>query len=155
MAITPRKHETDAVVEILESGAFDDPGQMAAAIVKRVAQLIQERDGKDGVGLYLVVLEGAPFGPFYTAGDAERWVAEAWEGLRLRGRVLRLWTPTTYALVGKHENRAAVCGCGHAKEQHVEKKKGPKIQHAECGVWRRTAAEWCDCTGFQKEGTAS
>jgi hypothetical protein len=151
MALTPRTHETDAVVEILDSGAFDGPAQMAGAIVKRVAQLVQERDGKDGVGLYLVVLEGALFGPFYTEGDAERWKDDAGENLRLRGRVLRLWAPTTYALVEKHSSRDTRCACGHAKEQHREKKKGQGVQHAECGVWNRKAREWCPCTNYRKE----
>jgi hypothetical protein len=151
MAITPRKHETSAVVEILESGAFDNPDQMAGAIVKRVAQLLQERDGKDGTGLYQVSLEGAPFGPFYQEADAYRFAGAAYDELRLRGRVTRLWTPTTYGLLTKHEERASSCSCGHAKEQHVERKKGQKVQHAECGVWVRKAADWCDCTSYHKE----
>lgn len=151
MAITPRAHEKSAVVEILESGAFEDEAGMAEVIFKRVAQLIQERDGKDGVGLYLVNLEGALFGPFYTSGDAERWKDDAGENLRLRGRVLRLWAPTTYAVVEKSSTRSARCACGHEKEQHREKKKGQGVQHAECGVWSRKSREWCACTNYTRE----
>ena len=149
--ITPRKEETGALVEIIDSGAFDTPEQMAGALFKRAAQLIQERDGKTGTGLYLTVLEGAPFGPFYTAADAERFAKTAEAELGLEGRTVRLWAPTTYDLGEKHQHRTEACVCGHVRERHVEKKRRQGVQHAECGVWDRKTRAWCPCKTFNKE----
>jgi hypothetical protein len=148
--ITPRKHEVEAVTEILDSEAFDGPDDMAKAVVKRVAHLLAERDGKEGVGMYLTVLEGCPFGPFYGAGDAERWAANAKTELGLEGRVIRLWAPNTYDTDDEAE-RAPLCTCGHQKERHVEKKKRDQVRYAECGVWFQSTKQWCACTTYQKE----
>lgn len=149
MAITPRKHEIEAVTEILDSEAFDSPAAMGKAIISRVAQLLAERDGKEGVGMYLVVLQGCPFGPFYGAGDAERWAANAQTELALEGRVIRLWAPTTYDT--DDEAGTPVCTCGHQKERHVEKKRRDQVRYAECGVWFQNSKQWCACAAYQKE----
>lgn len=155
MALTPRKEETAALVEILESGAYDDPTQMAGALLKRSAQLLQERDGKSGTGLYVVSLGGAPFGPFYTAADAERFTRHADTELGLEGRTFRLWAPTTYDLDEKHQAqiKAEGCVCGHTRERHVEKKRRQGVQYAECGVWNRSTRAWCPCRNYQREAS--
>lgn len=151
MAITPRKSEIEQVAALVDSGDYDDAHQLASACIKTVAELVQARDGKEGVGLSMVMLQGAPIGPFYTEAEAERWATRAKTELGLEGRVLRLWTPTTYTLADKHDIRAARCGCGHPKEMHLERKKGNKIQYAKCGVWHRAQAAWCGCSNFEKE----
>jgi len=69
MALTPRKEERAALIELLEA-EWDTPDALASALLKESFRLLQERDlwglAVDHAGLRVV------YGPFATEGDVER-----------------------------------------------------------------------------------
>jgi len=141
MAISPRKNETDAVVAILESGAYDDARQMAAAVVRALGQEFARRE------TFVVFPPNAPYGcgPYWTQTEAERaWTKEIGAHFSGSGRLLRTfpWEPKADEL--------AACECGHTAKQHVV--PGPKNKPgkpSECGVFTAKRKDSrCPCSTF-------
>jgi hypothetical protein len=113
--ISPRGNEIDAVVEVLESEAYDSPEKMAAAIIKAVVAELAKRDalgvaaGFAGEGPVLAV------GPFYDQRSVQKYVESAQE-CGLETRVRRLGSPLP---IGPPEDPKAACaGCEHDKVFH-------------------------------------
>ena len=147
MSLSPRKNETDAVVAILESGAYDDAVDMAKAIVRSLGTELARRE------TFVVFPPNAPHGhgPFWTQTEAERaWTKEIGAHFSGAGRLLRTfpWEPKADEL--------AACECGHEREIHVI--RGPKNKPGkptDCGVLlRKTKDSKCPCVTYSPRKAA-
>ena len=143
MNITPTKEERAAVVAVLSSEDFEDPDDMAGALVKLIYGLLCERDGY-GVGIGLqsddLVL---PHGPYFNLGDAKRVAAEA-QSRGLRAFVARMYGPAK-ALSADEGSTYKRCQCSHPKELHGT----GKLSTSGCGVYDRRTREKCPCTNYR------
>lgn len=122
MRITPRAHELRKVVDILEDPTFDDPEQLAKAVIKEVGDMLQMRD------LYVLVHtwaggeKGLNFGPFGAVAEAESWAKKV--AIGGTGRVVPL-TSSGVILAnaqGKPDGWPGYCWnseCGHAPYNHA------------------------------------
>jgi hypothetical protein len=115
MNLNTRSSEVKAVTELLESGDYETSEALAEAVIKLVANLLQER-ATYGVGFGLptddVVI---PRGPYYHLGDAKRVVA-AYQEQGLRAYVAPLLSPVTPQY---SEALKSLCGvCNHAVQLH-------------------------------------
>lgn len=143
MALTPRAHERDAIVALLESD-HESADALAGAVIKKAFELIQRRHlftalvgDEQGVGVY---------GPFATPADAERAARSADFGPS-SVRVGRMWAPELLSLPVLVV--AGMCGaCGHPKATHEH-------QRGQGRCWALTArknARGCACDQYvQKE----
>lgn len=150
--ISPQKNETDAVMEILESGEYETPKQMATAIVRRLSVLFEGRDSY-GVGISLptddLVL---PHGPYYNIGDAKRTV----EGARARGLkafIAPLYGPAKALPEVEVVARDGNCKCGHPHELHGDRMttftgKVKPMSSLGCCVYNRQTRVKCPCITY-------
>ena len=151
MSIIPRKNETEAAMAILESEiplldgegnpvvddsgapvlvpAYDDAASRAKALVRAIGTELAKREA------YLIIPpDGAlAWGPYYTSAQAVRaWEKEIGPATNGAARIARSfpWNPPQEA------ERAGLCVCGHAPEQHVVKnlRGGKTSAPAECGI---------------------
>ena len=140
--ITPRKDEKDAVVAVLESDEYPDAPAMAGALVKTVVAQLAGRGQ-----FWLVTLQGACVGPFYSETDAARWAKRTEAEHGVKGTIIPAWTEQVYDLTDDMNTNAA-CECGHAREQHVVTgAKNKPSKPKECGVISRQR-ERCQCAGY-------
>jgi hypothetical protein len=135
MYLTPRKTEIDGVLEILRSEDYESDITMAFALIKRVAQLLSERDSY-GVHAYFEGEEsgGLAIGAFYDRRDAQKCLQDLREA-GMKARIARL---SGIGSVKAAEALGGVfCECTHRKELH------PKADR--CKV-----LPTCSCRGFKE-----
>jgi hypothetical protein len=147
MAITPRKEEVQAVVDVLESGEFEDSADMARALVKVIAAELQKRDGY-GVAIGLKTDDmRIPHGPYFTILEAKRVVKEA-EARGLVAFVAPLLGAGS-ALREEEEAYGKRCVCGHPKELHGSAIKPKAVTTLGCATYRNKVK--CPCKGYEME----
>jgi hypothetical protein len=143
--ITPRSDEVKAVVEILESGEFDGPEQMAKALIKEIGEWLQVRDW---VALTHVWGDGrlgvnwGPFGSDAEATAAANKIAVGADKFRLvpiysPARVMAAYDET------RPKDRKGFClndACGHASWLHLAEGSS----RGACGL------DACKCPKFEK-----
>ena len=116
MSVVPRKEEIAAVIALLESDSFDSSRDMAAQVIKTVADVLAVRTTR-GVA---VGMPGKPpalaIGPFYTLADAKRTVRDAQEA-GLEARMARLGG--TGSIEAAQVLRRACVQCSHPIEMHI------------------------------------
>lgn len=147
MAITPRKEEVAAVVEVLESGEFEDSASMARELVKVIATALQKRDGY-GVGIGLRTDDmRLPHGPFFTILEAKRVVKEA-EARGLIAFIAPLLGAGN-ALRDEEEVTYKQCTCGHPAALHGSNMKPKAMTSLGCGTYHPRTKQKCSCKGFE------
>ena len=148
MALTPRKEEVSAVVEVLEFDDHEDSVSMAKALIKVIAELLQQRDGYGvAIGLRTDDLR-LPHGPFYTILEAKRVAKEA----EARGLVsfIAPLLGAGNALRDDEEAKAKRCICGHPAILHGSAIKPKAVTSIGCGVYLRDKSK-CSCKSYEME----
>lgn len=136
MRITPRTHELKRVVDILEDSSFDSPEQMAKALVKEVADMLQMRDLVVMVHTWADGAKGLNHGPFGSAAEAEAFAKKMSFGGT--GRLVSLTASgiTLANVDGKAGGWPGYCWspeCGHSPVEHaIDGSSRGKCQRAEC-----------------------
>lgn len=136
MRITPRAYEVKKIVDILEDPTFDNPEQMAKAVIKEVGDMLQMRDMYALVHTWADGTKGLNFGPFGAAAEAESFAKKV--GIGGTGRIVPL-TPSGVILanaVGKEGGWPGYCwnpACGHSPNDHaIEGSSRGKCHRADC-----------------------
>ncbi|KJK12551.1 hypothetical protein UB45_07690 [Terrabacter sp. 28] len=143
--ITPRKEEVAAVVEVLESGEFEDSASMAKELVKVIATELQKRDGYGvAIGLKSDDLRLA-HGMYWTILEAKRVVKEA-EARGLVAFVAPLLGASN-ALRDEEEATFKRCVCGHPAALHGSAIKPKAYTTLGCGVYRNKIK--CPCKSYE------
>lgn len=144
--IRPRKDEVAQVVQLLESGDFETPEQLAGELLKRVYRMFQERDWEvwahRSEGESLVLL----FGPFVGDREAEKLAARA--ALGGRNVIFKLCSPA--AMERRLDDPEQInCKCGHSKLLHEhDKAQRCYFGHMEGPERRQRWVSDCDCKGY-------
>ncbi|QAY17737.1 hypothetical protein SEA_ASTEN_56 [Streptomyces phage Asten] len=143
MRITPRAQEVNAVVEVLESGEYDDAKSLAKALIKEVAQILAQRDGFALAHTWRDGTAGLNFGPFGTEGDAQKF-GERLGGVGGTAHVVKLSSPEV--LIANQDGKKGwtpfclVEGCGHAP-----------FTHSMAGTSRGACmVDGCECSTYRK-----
>ena len=148
MAITPRKEEVAAVIEVLESDEHEDSTSMAKALIKVVAEQLQKRDGYGvAIGLRTDDLR-IPHGPMWTILEAKRVVKEA----EARGLVAFIapLLGAGNALTDEVEATHKRCICKHPAILHGSAIKPKAVTSIGCGVYLRDKTK-CPCKTYEME----
>ncbi|MFE4451462.1 hypothetical protein [Streptomyces sp. NPDC056796] len=148
MRITPRAHEVRRIVDLLEDPTFDSSEQMAKALMKEMADILQMRDMFAMTHTWADGHKGLNFGPFGSAAEAEAFGKKmAFGGV---GRVVPL--TSSGVMLANHEGvkggYPGYCyepACGHAPWMHA-------IDGASRGECRDRA---CPCGKFVKDDPAT
>ncbi|MEU9057870.1 hypothetical protein AB0D13_02955 [Streptomyces sp. NPDC048430] len=143
MRITPRKHEYQAVVDILVDPTFESPDQMAKALLKEMGAILQMRDLWVLTHRWADGSKGLNYGPFGSTAEAEAFAKKMSFGGT--GRVIPL-TSSGIALAN-HDGKAGWPGycynprCGH-----------PPFMHSSVGASRgQCHLDGCACDKFVKD----
>jgi len=138
MAISPRKDEVVAVVDILAAEHYDTAEKMAADIIRRVATMLAARSS---FGVYVELVGAGPragfsMGPYWTKGEAEKALESA-VSAGMRGFVAALHSTDT---VRPPTNRTLpLCACAHRPEMHVSR-YGCAVYKCPCSVYELAVA---------------
>ena len=146
MALSTRKDEIQAIVDLLESGEHETAEELAKAVFRKAADLLAQRDGF-GVGIGLpgddMVL---PHGPYFSILDAKRTVREA-EARGLRAFIAPLLGAGN-ALPPEAEATHRRCTCGHPQALHGAAMKPKAMTSLGCGVYHPRTKVKCTCGGY-------
>ncbi|MEU5403755.1 hypothetical protein ABZ348_31240 [Streptomyces sp. NPDC005963] len=143
MRITPRTHEVRRVVDILEDPTFEGSGQMAKALIKEVADILQMRDLFVMVHTWANGEKGLNYGPFGSPAEAEAFAKKMSFGGS--GKVVPL--TSSGVMLANHDGKSGWPGychepeCGHAPWMHA-------IEGASRG---KCHLHTCKCGKFRKE----
>ena len=145
MALSTRKDEISALVELLESGEHETAEELAKAVFRKSAELLAQRDGF-GVAIGLPS-DGMQLchGMYYSILDAKRTVREA-EARGLRAFIAPLLGAANALpeeVVATHKR----CTCGHPQALHWAAMKPKAMTSLGCGVFIRKVK--CPCKGFE------
>ncbi|MET8111218.1 hypothetical protein [Streptomyces prasinus] len=136
MRITPRSHEIKKIVDLLEDPTFDNAEQLAKAVIKEAAEMIQMRDLFVLVHIWEDGTKGLNLGPFGAVAEAESFAKKV--SLGGAGRIVPL-TSSGIILAnatGKQDGWPGYCWnpeCGHSPTNHaIEGASRGKCHRAEC-----------------------
>ncbi|AWY07627.1 hypothetical protein SEA_YOSIF_63 [Streptomyces phage Yosif] len=121
MRFTPRAQEYNRIVEILESSEYDNAKDMAKALIKEMVEILAMRDTYAGVHVWQDGKKGVNYGPFYSEGDAEKFV-QYLGGIGGKLGLVKLYSPG--AMQANYEGKKGWTpwcldpGCGHAPFTH-------------------------------------
>lgn len=141
MRITARREEVDAVKAVLEDPGFDDADQMAKALIKEVASILQMRDWVALVHTWSDGHRGLNFAPFGNEAEAKSFASKmAFGGT---GRIVPLHSPGV--MLANHDGKKwkGYCQrdeCGHAPFTH----SAASAARGACQI------PTCPCNGFRK-----
>jgi hypothetical protein len=141
--LTPRAHEIKRVVDILEDPTFDTPEQLAKAVIKEVAEIVQMRDLFAMVHTWADGSKGLNFGPFGSAAEAEAFAKKMSFGGT--GKLVPL--TSSGVMLANHDGKTSWPGycwnpeCGHAPWMHA-------VDGASRG---KCYLESCKCDRFVKD----
>jgi hypothetical protein len=147
LRITPRSHEIQKVVDLLEDPTFDSPEQMAKAVIKEVGDMLQMRDLFALVHTWADGSRGLNFAPFGSVAEAESFAKKV--SIGGTGRVVPL-TSSGIILAnveGKQDGWPGYCWnpeCGHSPNNHA-------IVGSSRGKCHMTM---CNCDKFVKDDPA-
>ncbi|MFE9925172.1 hypothetical protein ACFYQA_27435 [Streptomyces sp. NPDC005774] len=143
MRITARAHEIKRVVDLLEDPTFEGPEQMAKALIKEVAEIVQMRDLFVLTHVWADGTKGLNMGPFGALAEAESFAKKMSFGGT--GRVIPL--TSSGIILANHDGKTSWPGycwnpeCGHSPTNHA-------IEGASRGKCHRAE---CDCSKFVKD----
>ncbi|AXQ61115.1 hypothetical protein SEA_HANK144_62 [Streptomyces phage Hank144] len=143
MRITPRTHEIQRVVDILEDPTFDSPDQLAKAVIKEVADIIQMRDLVVLVHTWADGSKGMNMGPFGNLAEAEAFAKK----MSFGGTGRPVPIVSSGVLLANHDGKTSWPGycwnpaCGHAPWTHA-------LDGASRGECREPK---CECSRFVKD----
>lgn len=141
MKLTPRKHEIDAVIALLESDSYASADALAKDIIKTVADELDMRDWYALTHRWRDGQRGINWGPFASPIEALRVAEYIGEG---QFGTVKLYSPGVLLANAKgRKNTAGYCRhkqCGHAPFLHLTVGTG----RSACGL------STCECDGFQK-----
>ncbi|MFE3589448.1 hypothetical protein ACFXOY_18295 [Streptomyces niveus] len=143
MRLTPRSHEIQRVVDILEDPTFDGPEQLAKAVIKEVAAIVQMRDLVVLVHTWAGGSKGLNMGPFGSIAEAEAFAKK----MSFGGTGRPVPITSSGVLLANHDGKTSwpgYCyeeGCGHAPWTHA-------IEGASRG---KCHLETCSCSKFRKD----
>ncbi|MFH8414395.1 hypothetical protein [Streptomyces collinus] len=144
MRITPRAYEVKKIVDILEDPTFDNPEQMAKAVIKEVGDMLQMRDLFVLVHIWEDGSKGLNMGPFGAAAEAESFAKKV--SLGGTGRIVPI--TSSGVILANHDGKKGgwpgYCWnpeCGHSPNNHA-------IDGASRGKCHRAD---CDCSKFVKD----
>ncbi|MFE0104165.1 hypothetical protein [Streptomyces sp. NPDC059009] len=143
MRITPRKEEVEALKALLEDPTFESADQMAKAIYKTAAELLQMRDLFALVHTWKGGHRGLNFGPFGSEAEIKTFASKmAFGGT---GKIVKLYSPgVMLANVDGKKGWKGYCfhpDCGHAPFTHsaASAARGAcQIPTCPCGKFRST-----------------
>jgi hypothetical protein len=145
MALTPRKEEISAVVEVLESDEHEDSTSMAKALIRVIAEQLQQRDAYGvAIGLRTDSMRIA-HGPMWTILEAKRVVKEA-EARGLVAFVAPLLGASN-ALRDEEEATFKRCVCGHPAALHGSAIKPKAYTTLGCGTYKNKIK--CPCKSYE------
>ncbi|MCY0933668.1 hypothetical protein [Streptomyces sp. H34-S4] len=135
------------MVDILEDPTFDNPEQLAKAVIKEVGDMVQMRDLVVMVHTWADGTKGLNFGPFGAVAEAESFAKKM--SIGGTGRVVPL-TSSGIALANAEgkDNWPGYCyaeGCGHAPWSHA-------VDGASRGKCHLSV---CNCDKFVKDDPAA
>lgn len=145
MRFTPRKEEYAGVVEILESGEYDDATHMSKALVNAIADMLWMRD-------WFVVCHrespifNADYGPFASEAEATTFCTKGLGGLGGTARVVKILSPgmTVAKRDGAMGWKGFCLNCGHTKHDHL-------TDGQTRGKCARALAHECECTKWREK----
>ncbi|WKU46773.1 hypothetical protein Q3V23_23430 [Streptomyces sp. VNUA116] len=142
MRLTPRREEIDAVKALLESPDFDSADQMAKAVIKEVASILQMRDWVALVHTWSDGSRGLNWGPFGNEAEAKSFASKmAFGGT---GRLVKLHSPGV--MLANTDGKPGWKGycqhdqCGHAPFTHsaaTAARGACQIPTCPCGAFRK------------------
>ncbi|MGW1040005.1 hypothetical protein [Streptomyces sp. NPDC002547] len=144
MRITPRSHEIQKIIELLEDPTFDSAEAMAKAVIKEVGDMLQMRD------LFVLVHtwhnggKGLNYGPFGSVAEGEAWAKKV--AIGGHGRIVPLTASgiTLANVEGRPDGWPGYCydpQCGH-----------PPYTHSSSGTARgKCQLTTCKCDRFVKD----
>ncbi|MEW1694513.1 hypothetical protein [Streptomyces sp. NPDC091278] len=141
MRITPRKEEVAVLAALLEDPTFESAEQLAKAVYKTAAELLQMRDLFALVHTWKGGQRGLNFGPFGSEAEIKSFAAKvSFEGT---GRVVKLYSPgVMLANTGSKKGWKGYCfhpDCGHAPFTHsaaTASRGACQIPTCPCGKFR-------------------
>ncbi|MEU7643322.1 hypothetical protein [Streptomyces huasconensis] len=120
MRLTPRREEIDAVKALLEDDSFESADQMARAVIKEVAGILQMRDWVALVHTWSDGSRGLNWAPFGNEAEAKSFASKV--AIGGTGRLVRLHSPgVMLANVTSKKGWKGYCldpRCGHAPFTH-------------------------------------
>ncbi|WP_328310182.1 hypothetical protein OG432_10825 [Streptomyces sp. NBC_00442] len=120
MRLTPRKEEVEVVKALLEDPSFESADQMAKALIKEIAEVLQMRDWIALVHTWSDGSRGLNWAPFGSAAEAEAFAKKV--SIGGSGRLVKLHSPgVMLANVGGKKGWKGYCqhpDCGHAPFTH-------------------------------------
>ncbi|MGW6600559.1 hypothetical protein [Streptomyces sp. NPDC055036] len=143
MRLTPRAHEVQRVVDVLEDPSFEGPEQLAKAVIKEVAEIVQMRDLVVLVHTWAGGSKGLNMGPFGTLSEAEAFAKK----MSFGGTGRPVPITSSGVLLANHDGKTSwpgYCyepGCGHAPWTHA-------IEGASRG---KCHLDTCPCPKFRKD----
>ena len=141
-AISTRKHEVDAIVDLLESDRFDSATQMARKVISTAFSLMSEREWY----AIVTVLDGGPpihYGMFATEGATLKALKSNSLALLGKSEVVKVNSLSErQAQIDKWEGevRQECAKCGHIEEAHDwprAKKPGCIVRSCNCFIYSR------------------
>ncbi|WP_394615916.1 hypothetical protein JNUCC0626_40335 [Lentzea sp. JNUCC 0626] len=135
MRITPRKDEISAVAELLESDAYDSAEALAKAVIKRVAEVLADREFYAGVHRFGPGQLQLAWGPFTSDAEVVKFAKTA----ALGGEWMSLKLCSTGAFLARREKTLA------QPSTHCSTCRHPHGAHEHPKFGGRCAARGCTC----------
>ena len=140
MKLTPRGVEVKAVAELLESGDYDSPEALAKAVIKKVAELLGDRE------MYAWFYRQSPegfalgWGPFTSENNAKGFAAKYVDMLDGTHAVFPLNSPNelTRGVEGQTIPSFFCTTCNHQLISHEHPKIQPKCAVRGCKCRKKT-----------------
>ncbi|MEU5902191.1 hypothetical protein ACIRD2_02535 [Streptomyces sp. NPDC093595] len=142
MRLTPRKEEVEAVKALLEDPDFSSADQMAKAVIKQVADILQMRDWVALVHTWSDGSRGLNWAPFGNEAEAKSFASKL--AIGGTGRLVKLNSPgVTLANIDGKKGWKGYCQhpeCGHAPFTH----SAASAARGACQI------PTCPCSRFEK-----
>ncbi|WNV90279.1 hypothetical protein [Umezawaea sp. Da 62-37] len=136
MKITPRKDEVAAVAQLLESDGYDSAEALAKDVIKRVAEVLADREFYAWVHRFGPGQLQIAWGPFTSDAEVVKFAKKA----ALGGESMSLKLCSTGAFLTRLDKNRAVpstkCAdpaCGHPHGAHEHPKFGGRCAIRGCG----------------------
>ncbi|MEU2854170.1 hypothetical protein [Streptomyces syringium] len=142
MRLTPRREEVDAVKALLESPDFNSADQMAKAVIKEVAGILQMRDWVALVHTWSDGSRGLNWAPFGNEVEARAFASKL--AIGGTGHLVKLHSPGV--MLANTEGKKGWKGycqhpeCGHAPFTHsaaTASRGACQIPTCPCGAFRK------------------
>ncbi|MCX2949908.1 hypothetical protein [Lentzea sp. NEAU-D7] len=136
MRITPRKHEVAAIVEVLEDGSYESAEALAKAVIKRVGEVLADREFYAWVHRFGPGEMQLAWGPFTSDSEVVKFATKA----KLGGQSMSLRLCSTGAFTERLKKNpgvpvAACDQCFHLQGAHELARYGGKcsVRGCTCG----------------------